>query len=93
MANQVKLYNISGNLINDVEIRQNSNGTSFALARVQGAKRSTTVLTYVKAGIAALQNRKAGEAVRLFGTYVKSENGQTFSAMGLSPERPVEAAA
>jgi hypothetical protein len=91
MANTVKLYNISGSLINDVEIRNNSNGTAFAIARVQGEKRATTVLTYVKAGIAALQGRKAGESVRLFGTYVKSEQGQTFSAMGLSPERPAQA--
>jgi hypothetical protein len=93
MANTTKLYNISGNLISDVQIKNNSNGKPFALARVQGAKRATTVMTHVKAGIAALEGRKAGEAVRLFGTYVKGDKGQTFSAMGLSPERPAAQAA
>ena len=93
MADQAKLYNISGNLVNDVEIRVNSNGNAFALTRVQGAKRITTVMTHVKSGIAALNGKKAGEAVRLFGTYVKGDKGQTFSAMGISPERTAPAAA
>jgi len=91
MAN--KLYNINGNLISDVEIKNNSNGKSFALARVQGDKRATTVLTYVKNGIAALQGLKAGQSVRLFGTFKKGDKGQTFSAMGISPERPAAQAA
>ena len=93
MADQAKLYNITGTLINDVEIKANKNGNAFALAKVQGAKRATTVMTHVKTGIAALQGKKAGEAVRLFGTFVKGDKGQTFSAMGISPERPEAQAA
>ena len=94
MANETaKLYNINGTLSSDVEIKTNSNGKQYALAKIQGAKRSTTVLTYVKAGIAALEGRKAGEAIRLFGTFEKGDKGQTFSAMGLSPERPAAQAA
>ena len=86
---QPKLYNITGSLLNDVEVRTNVNGKAFAIAKIQGAKRATTILTYVKSGIEALQNHKAGDSLRLFGTFVKGDKGQTFSAMGISPERAV----
>jgi hypothetical protein len=83
-----KLYNLSGTLVNDAQMKTNSNGKAYALAKIQGAKRTTTVKTYVKAGIAALEGLTAGSKVRLFGTYDQKNGarGQTFSAMGLSPE-------
>lgn len=92
---QSKIYNLNGTLECDVEVRENSNKKPYALARVkpkdaEGKEKTTTVITYFEAGIAALQNKKAGASVRLYGTYEKGGKGQTFSAMGNFPEKTAE---
>jgi hypothetical protein len=92
---QSKLYNLNGTLESAPEFKTNSNGTPYALAKVQskdkeGKEKSTTVMTYVKNGIEALQGKKAGDSVRLFGTYEKGDKGQTFSAMGKSQEKTAD---
>lgn len=91
-AKENKLYNISGKLTDNVEIKTNTNGKKYALAKVENDQgKSTTVLTYVKAGMEALKGKKKGAAVRLFGTYTKGDKGRTFSAMGISAELPKKA--
>jgi len=84
-----KIYNISG-IVSDLKIEKNSNGNEFAYAKVTKGDKVTAVFTHVKAGIEALKVVKDGDAVRLYGTYVKGDKGQTFSAMGVSPEKAVE---
>jgi hypothetical protein len=79
-----KLTNITLTLSEDVALRENSNRKPFALARgTDGAGKKVTVMTYVHAGIAAIRGSRAGERLRLFGTW----NETTFAAMGKSPDR------
>jgi hypothetical protein len=96
------LYNISATLLGDVEVRQAQTKTGpkpYAYVKVQAKNEKViTVMTFVTAGINALQGKTAGTLVRLFGTYTPVKNaegkvtGRTFSAMGISPERPAKAA-
>lgn len=81
-----KLSNIILTLSEDVTLRENSNKKTFALARgTDTAGKRVTVMTYVHAGIDALRGSRAGEQLRLFGTW----NETTFAAMGKSPDRRV----
>lgn len=83
-----KLSNLTLTLTEDVAMRENSNRKQFALARgTDSAGKKVTVMTYVHAGIAAIQGSRAGECLRLFGTW----NESTFAAMGKSPDRRVSA--
>jgi len=91
MATQPKLYNIAGTLVGDVEVKANTNKKPYALAKVavKGDK-TVTVMTYVQKGIDALKGKKAGDEVKLYGTYTKGDKGQTFSAMGVTqPKKAV----
>lgn len=91
------LYNINGTLLGDVEIRQahTKNGEKpYAYAKVQAKNEKViTIMTFVTSGIKALTGKTAGTAVRLYGTFTKAPKGRTFSAMGISPDRPVKAEA
>lgn len=86
---QPKLYNISGT-VSDLKVEKNVNGNEFAYAKITSGDKVTAVFTYVGSGIAALKGLKNGDSVRLYGTYQKGDNGQTFAAMGVSPEKAVE---
>ena len=93
-AKKNELYNINLVLAGDVEIKQakTQNGDKpYALVKgtLKNGK-SITVMTFTKSGIAVLEGKTAGTSLRLYGTYSKSDKGQTFSAMGLSPERPAK---
>jgi uncharacterized OB-fold protein len=88
---KAKLYNINGKLLTDVEVRQaktKGGDKPYAYGRVEtkGGK-AITIMTFVKNGIEALDGKKAGDGVRLYGTFTKGDKGRTFSAMGLSPEK------
>ncbi len=77
-----KLSNVILTLSEDVVVKENSNRKPFALARGTNSDgKRITVMTYVHAGIAALRGSRAGEHLRLYGSW--SEN--TFAAMGKSP--------
>lgn len=88
------LYNVNLTLTEDVVVKNNSNQKPMALARGKTkAGRKITVMTYVKAGIAAIQGHKAGASIRLYGTFTQIKDatgkvtGRVFSAMGRSPDR------
>ncbi len=91
MEYKSKLYNISGNLISDASIKINKRNRLYAVARVKGAHKTTTVVSHAKKAIAALAGKKAGEFVCLFGVYDEWDNRLTFNAMGsrgLKPAAP-----
>lgn len=97
-----ELYNLNATLLGDVEVRQAQTKTgpkAYAYVKAQAKNEKViTVMTFVKAGIAALEGKTAGTVIRLYGTYTPVKNaegkttGRTFSAMGVSPERPAKAA-
>ena len=92
------LYYPEVTLTTSVEIRQaktekGDKPYAYAKATTKGGK-ALTIMTYVKAGIAALTGAQEGETLRLYGTYEQSDDNKirTFSAMGISQERPAPAA-
>jgi hypothetical protein len=90
---KAKVYNITGTISAPVENKTNTNGKPYTTTRITSGDRTLTIMTSVLAGINALKSLKQGDQVRIYGTYTKSDKGQTFSMMGLSPERPVAAPA
>ncbi len=90
-SNRTQLYTVALTLIEDVVVKPNTNGKPLALARGNSKSgKKLTVMTYVKAGIAALEGLKAGASVRLYGTFTQVKDsagkvtGRVFSAMGAS---------
>ena len=86
-----KLYRVIGTLASDVvsKTANTKNGErpmvlAKVAAKINGKDRTVTVSTLSAKAIAYLAGRKAGEAVKLFGTY---HNGM-FSAIGESTPRP-----
>lgn len=81
------LVNMELTLTESAELKQNVKKTPYLVARGTTKKnqRKVTVMTYVKAGIAALTGAIAGQVVRVYGTW--SQDHKTFSVMGLTPAR------
>jgi hypothetical protein len=81
------LVNMELTLTENAELKTNVKKTPYLVARGTTKKnqRKVTVMTYVKAGIAALTGAIAGQVVRVYGTW--ADDHKTFSVMGLTPAR------
>lgn len=92
---------LRGKLLEDAKVLQNSNNKTYALAKISKAPKkgedgmevedagSITIMTYAKPGIAALEGKKAGDNLSLYGVWEKNDKGRTFTAMGVPKNKEV----